>query len=574
MAATYGTMEAPALEAQPAKRSVGRNVVAFAAVALMVVGVVAFSSGYTSSTRVSSVVDANRGRLDMGQIDPGVRELGKEVLNMTVSGLRWAIFGFDARKTKIQPLTAGPATADWDKDFKMFTNALPENGAAVGVYNFEYWVDDQSTGLEQIMITWAPHCDRTNWMTEAKRRDPCIGLSEREEAQAGYFLPGVILALNMYEGRVNTLKMPGHEESLNDNIGAQKKGYAPVPEGDFFSGPYRLESISDTYYEFCNVEMGLPEKDCALEKGFHNCPFESEDEEQWTDANPCKQPVCGGDEFTRPEGAEPGTISQGCCDYIEDKFCADPANYATVGCHAVTLTAIDKLCEVPNPPEPVVVEFHWSDEARCSGLCADPCALLAERRGPNDTWRLCEGCRMDLMPDENADNPGQISQCYPGALGYEMNTCCGNAENDEHALFCQSEQNLSAEVCNMLEYYDCKWIPQADCPEEIKRQDISDSPKGCCYMPGTPEMYMTDSSFHFDYEMHEWDMHSGLVDNDLPEVLCGEGKYGEHDGAVFDAEHHCEDLKAMFEADKAAAEEAARLAALAAGTTTAAPARV
>merc|ERR1719313_310624 len=310
---------------------------------------------------MSSTIDANRERNAMGQIDPQVHELGMEVLNMTVSGLRWAIFGFNSDNTKIIPLTAAPATADWEKDFKMLTNALPEDDAAVAVYNFEYWVAEDLTAVEPIMITWAPHCDQSK-----DRITRCIGMDEREEARAGYYLPGIILALQheSAQGRINTLKMKGTKQT--DTIGAVKKGYNPPPEGmQMFSGPYRLNSISDTYFEFCSVEMGMPEKDCALEK----------------------------------------------------RFCAAPENYATVDCHAVTLTAIDKLCVIPNPPEPVFVEFKWSEEAKCTPVCADSCMIVAERSGPNDTWRNCEGCRMDLMPDDNADNPGQISQCYPGAYG-------------------------------------------------------------------------------------------------------------------------------------------------------------
>merc|ERR550537_184055 len=146
---------------------------------------------------------ANSGRLEMGQIDPRVHELGMEVLNMTVSGLRWAVFGFNSRKNKIIPLTAAPATADWEKDFKMFTNALPEYTAAVGVYNFEYWVDQDTTGVEPIMITWAPKCVILDDEVSARRR--------------------------------------------RHSIGAQKKGYAPVPDIHMYSGPYRLDSISDMY---------------------------------------------------------------------------------------------------------------------------------------------------------------------------------------------------------------------------------------------------------------------------------------------------------------------------------------
>jgi len=585
MVASYGTIQVPANEPQE-RQTVRKTSVAVFAAVLVTVGVVAFSTPLASN-HMSSTIDANRERNAMGQIDPQVHELGMEVLNMTVSGLRWAIFGFNSDNTKIIPLTAAPATADWEKDFKMLTNALPEDDAAVAVYNFEYWVAEDLTAVEPIMITWAPHCDQSK-----DRITRCIGMDEREEARAGYYLPGIILALQheSAQGRINTLKMKGTKQT--DTIGAVKKGYNPPPEGmQMFSGPYRLNSISDTYFEFCSVEMGMPEKDCALEKRFHNCPFESEDESQWTEENPCNFSGCAGDEFMNPEGALPGTISQVCCDYIEKDFCAAPENYATVGCHAVTLTAIDKLCVIPNPPEPVFVEFKWSEEAKCTPVCADSCMIVAERSGPNDTWRNCEGCRMDLMPDDNADNPGQISQCYPGAYGYEMNTCCGNAEDDEGHLFCQEENNLSYEVCNMLEYYDCKWIPQKDCPNEVRKQDIVDSPVGCCYKPNYSEpdnLFGTTASFHFDLAAVDssgknypsWDFDSGEVDEMIPGVLCGEGKYVEHvsdethpdqhEGEVFAEGVECQTIKDGFFAELEAYKEAQRAAMM---TTTAPPAR-
>jgi hypothetical protein len=546
MSATYGALESQQVQ-EKSQGSSKKYLAAFATIVLVVAGVVVMSAG-PSAANVNSVVDANRNRATLSKVDPEVRELGLKVLNITVNGLRWAIMGFDRRRETIIPLTSGPATADWEKDFKMFTNALPEASAAVGVYNFEYWVDDEATGVEPIMITWAPQ-----------------HLTDFEEARAGYYLPGIILALNTDEGRINTIKMAAKG---TDTIGETKKGHAGY-EHTGFSGPYRLESISDNYYEFCINEMGMPIKDCALERGFHNCPFESENEEEWTDANPCKQPICDGDSFERPsEGTLPGTISQACCDYIEQDFCADPANYATMGCHQVTIAAIDKLCEVPRPAEPVNIEWSWAEEAKCTSMCANACGTFLT---PEKTWQNCEGCRMDLQPDPNAQNPGQISLCYPGAVRYEMNTCCGNTLTDDGAFFCEQPDNLSAEACNLLEYFDCQWIEQKDCPELKRAQDMQDAGVGCCYMAGNPAVMLSDSSFNFNVETEKWDFDSGLVDEMIPEVLCGNGKYGPQDGAVFVADQTCQEIKDGF-TTAWAAEEAARAAADA--ETTAPPARI
>jgi len=543
--ATYGALESQQVQEKGTQRSGAKYVAAFATVALIVAGVVVMSAG-TSSANVNSVVDANRNRATLSKVDPEVRELGLKVLNMTVNGLRWAIMGFDRRREEIIPLTSGPATADWEKDFKMFTNALPEASAAVGVYNFEYWVDDESTGVEPIMITWAPQ-----------------HLTDFEEARAGYYLPGIILALNTDEGRINTMKMGGTHTT--DTVGKQKKGHATY-EHTGFSGPYRLEAISDTYEEFCKNEMGMPEKDCALEKGFHNCPFESEDEAEWTDANPCKRTECDGASFVRPEGALPGTIPQSCCDYISKTFCADPANYATMGCHQVTQAAIDRLCEIPKPAEPVNIEWSWAEEAKCTTMCANACGTFLK---PEKTWQNCEGCRMDLEPDPNAQNPGQISLCYPGAVRYEMNTCCGNAKTEDGAFFCEQEENLSAEACNLLEYFQCQWIEQKDCPELKRSQDMLEAPAGCCYMKGNPAVMFSDSSFNFNVQEEKWDYESGLVDEQIPAVLCGNGKYGPQDGATFAEGQSCEDIKTGF--DYAWEQEQA---ARAGAETTAPPARV
>jgi len=538
----YGTldMHVDVADAKAQPRT-SKYAVAFAAVALMAIGVVAVSTTTVSTRRLNTVVDSNRNRGTIGKVSPGVRDLGLQVLNMTVSGLRWGIMGFNVDQTEIIPLVAGKATADWERDFKQFTNALPEESAAVGVYNFPYWADDNSIEEESVMITWAPKCVKTGPMG-----GKCKGLDPREEARAGYYLPGIILALNTDEGRTNT----EWGTMTNDKIGQKDETMAAGPERTGFSGPYRLDEISASYFEFCKDEMGLPEKQCSLERAFHNCPFESEDENDWTDENPCKQDVCDGDSFQKPEDALAGSISQQCCNYIEKEFCADPANYATSGCHQVTLTAIDKLCEEPNPADEPIIEFKWSEEVQCLPECASACAIITEMGDAADTWKKCEGCKQNLMPDPDAANPGQISQCYPGALSYEMNTCCGNELTDDGEFFCEQDENLSSEVCNMLEYFDCKWIPQADCPEEKMKQDIADSPVGCCYMPNPDEaddLFGTTASFNFNPDSGAFDFASGLVDETSPEVLCAGGTYALTEGSIFVADTTCEDVKAGFE---------------------------
>jgi len=537
----YGTL-ASAGEQQAQSRSVSKYVVAFAAIALVTVGVVAFSSGSANAHVSSTVNGANSYRKTLAPVDPEVREVALKILNMTVYGLRWAVFGFNLNKDMMVPLTAGPATADWEKDFKMFANALPEADAAVAVYNFEYWVTAEETALEPIMITWAPK-----------------GMDPKEYARAGYFLGNMILELNTDEGRISTTF-----NGKGDSVGAQKKGHAVAPDRTGFSGPYRLDGISDTYLEFCMNEMGLSNHDCNLESGFHNCPFESEDPLEWTEANPCRKAECDGAAFTNPEadGVDAGAIPQACCDYIETEFCQDAAHALGMGCHPVTLTVIDKLCEIPAPAEPVVMFTTVEQSTACEPECVQPCTLFEDI---NDTWRKCEGCNTDLTEDEN----GQVSQCYPGAYKYEMNTCCGIALDAEGQNTCGKDEYLFSEMCNLMEYYDCKWIPAIDCPEEQTRQTRESAPKGACSTPVSDfeaPLFGTDAT----------------CEEDIPQVDCGGGLYAaEDDISVFAAPvedeagdlvvQTCGMVGAAAQALKDAydAEQAALLA-----VTTAAPARV
>merc|ERR1711918_294444 len=103
---------------------------------------------------------------------------------------------------------------------------------------------------------------------------------------------------------------------------------------------------------------------------------------------------------------------------------------------------------------------------------------------------------------------------------------------------------------------------------ELKRaQDIADAPTGCCYMPNPDEeadLFGTTASFNFNEESEAWDFESGAMDEVIPSVLCGGGKYADADDtSVFAEGQTCAEVKAGFE-------EAQRLAALAAATTPAA----
>ena len=543
MSAQYGTLMSE--EAVVQKTTTSKVVVALAAVALMAVGVVALSSN--ASTHVNSVADANRNRQILAPVNPEVREIGLKVLNMTVNQMRWAIFGFNQKQNEIIPLMTGAATNDWEKDFIMFRNALPEDEACLGVYNFEYWVADTETELDPIMITWAP-----------------ADLDPTKLANAGYFLGSEILALNTDEGRLNTESMT---TAGNDEIGKDKgKGYGKAPERTGFSGPYRLESMSETYEQFCLNEMALGATMCSLDKSFHNCPFESnEDGGAWSESNPCKQEVCAGGAFANPDSAEADlgrTIPDACCDYINNDFCAAAKADGTVGegvgkmgCHPVTLTAVAKLCESAEVPALTVVKGSYDDLKNCEESCRSSCALFDD---PNDTYKECDGCAIDGIYDEAT---GQTSQCFPGAYGFQMDMCCGY--NPDCVTF------DSATMCGTQEYNQCLWTPQLECQALKDEQQLAAAPKGCCVIENAE-----DEGFGVS---HERDATRNMLE------CGGEGDTGKFDtlpkGAVAtfmaagigqEAQAKCDELQA---AAQALADEAAAAAAAAAGATTAAPAR-
>lgn len=124
-------------------------------------------------------------------------------------------------------------------------------------------------------------------------------------------------------------------------------------------------------------------------------------------------------------------------------------------------------------------------------------------------------------------------------------------------------------ACNLMEYYECKWMLATECPEEQVRQTRQNAPKGCCVEPAegaeypfVAPLFGSDSNF----------------EDDVPQVDCGGGVFAaEDDNSVFYAPkvddngeevvQTCELVQADMAAQVAAYE--AELAA-AAGTTTAA----
>lgn len=541
---TYGTVVSQ--EQAPQRRTGSKAVLAVAAVALMVVGVVALSG--SSSTSLRSVVDSNRNRQMYAKVSPEVREVGLKVLNMTVNHLRWAIIGFNLNQDTIIPLMTGTATNDWETDFIQFRNALPNDEAVVAVYNFEYWLDETETELDPIMITWAP-----------PNMDPAA------LANAGYFLGAEILALNTDEGRINTEAI--NTGTGNDNIGKDKgKGFAKAPERTGFSGPYRLASMSETYGQFCEEEMALGPKICSLDKVFHNCPFESEDEAMWTDANPCKQDACAGGVFGNPDAVELDvgrTIPDACCDYIKDDFCAAAkadgsvgAGVGEMGCHPSTVVALGKLCEAYEAPKLQVIKGSYDDLKNCNEECRSSCMLFTD---PNDTFKNCDGCAIDGVFDEAT---GQTSQCFPGAYGYVMDMCCGF--NPECVTF------DNAALCGTQEYNQCAWTAQLECQDLKDEQELAAAVAGCCVIKN-PE----DGGFGLD---HEYDVTrnflecGGAAADGSTRYSTLEGKEAEFFPATIDvdAQATCDGMVAEAQALKDAADAAA---AAAAATTTAAPAR-
>ena len=112
------------------------------------------------------------------------------------------------------PWLPGKATEDWDADFLAFRNALPPTEVAAAIFNFEWWVDQDAKDKSTVLVSWRPE-----------------GLAARQVAQAGYYLGSLIAATDPYV-----------ERHLS------------------------IDSIQETYYEFCVHAMHLGATECNLER--------------------------------------------------------------------------------------------------------------------------------------------------------------------------------------------------------------------------------------------------------------------------------------------------------------------
>lgn len=385
-------------------------------VGVCVVGAIVGLSA-VGSNATSSAINANRNKGSLAAV-PGVEEKTQEVLNMTKNGLRYSIFSFipccadDCAECKIIPTVQGKASDDWAADWSSFTNALPESNVAAAVYNFEYFTGDAVTANKPVLITWAPPAE-----------------TNKELARAGYYLGSVILAT------------------------------------DGVHQHFPLREIAESYNSFCRDTMGISGEDCAREGDFHNCPFEGDEEIEGT---PCDAPVCDGAAFTNPDSAaDEGTIPEECCQFIDD-FCHESENIDNHGCHPVTVRAITRLCLNAQPDETPEMIIPADEEVVCDDACIQPCAFFEDE---NDTWKQCSGCRTDGQQDAET---GLVYQCYPRAIGFELNRCCGMADE------CKSADSQSFDVCNTLEDFLCEWTEHVDCPELVRQQEYAAAPSGCC----------------------------------------------------------------------------------------------
>lgn len=505
-ASAYGALHLDANEdvetgtrspARARKGTLTRLVIGMMVGAVCAAAVVRISSGMVETRQeVASVVDANRDRLARAPV-PGVMEKSAEVANITSFGLRWVIFGFTTQRDQIIPLMQGRATDDWEKDFITFKNALPKNDVAGGLYNFEYWDDDESRETKVVLVSWRPE-----------------SVTDREEARAGFYLGSLMVATD-----------------------------------DYVEEHYPMTTMHDNYFEFCSQTMGIPIKQCALDKRFHNCPFNTGNDEDSNlpHDNPCVMESCQGSTFQDPNAALDGAIPQACCDYIVEDFCMDAENMANHGCHPTTVAAITKLCELPPIPEVPELLVTPEEEQLCLDDCANSCRTFDD---PNDTWKKCSACPIDGLAhdlDGDGPNPALVYQCHSDALGFEMERCCGIAPE------CGAPDAQADFMCGALEYFECGWVDHRDCPELKVSQVRAASAVGCCQTTGKE-----DGAVAYEEEIHEVD--------------CGGDFTSDEDKAAMDFVLHpdmsCQQVQDDIAAAIAAAEDEAAAAAAGPITTT------
>lgn len=302
----YGTLdEAPV--AAPRPRRVGRT---GALVGLACFALVACAGLFgLSSSHPDAAVDANRDKRRFAVTD-GVGEKAKLVM-AGGSDLRFVTFGFNADKSKAIPLVQGKASSNWGDDWEAFRNSLPEHDIAAAVYNFPYWVDDDSYAVEPILVTWKPK-----------------GVTKRELARAGYFLGAILLKTK----------------------GVNRK--------------FALDEIGDTYEDFCIGTMEVNKKFCQLERVFHSCPYD-----RAAPKGPCKAKQCAG--ATYQAGGD-GAIPKECCTFITE-WCR--ANPKSAGCGNVVSDNVDLICKAPPPDETPTVLAVPEKAAKCDTVaCQQACA--------------------------------------------------------------------------------------------------------------------------------------------------------------------------------------------------------
>lgn len=563
-----------ALRTAPKARAERKTLVASKGVAvlgvLLLCGVLA-SVRQLNAGSSADVVNANKYK----ELEAPLNNVVEKVYEMSDPeqfGLRWVIVGFNRDKTAVMPLMQGEASDDWEKDFTSFGNALPADQPAVGLYNFDYWLDDDTVETQPLVITWAPK----------------IAL-KKELARFGYWLGGILYATDMV-GRGTTPGLSsyeaGHEDFLKDETDADAK--ADLTEGDKSSaGEYSeegtaadtealeakllaasmahyeyvpLESLDMSYEQFCvevvatNVDDeegkgSFPSERCSLDSVFHNCPF-GDDE-----GSPCLNDQCSGATFAKPKEGEAGTVPQGCCDYIMNDFCTIGDNMSNHGCHDVVLSVLKKLCDDPAPDESPELLVTPNEEQLCEEQCQEPCSIFEVE---NDTYKLCSGCPTDgLMSDD-----GNVYQCNSKALGFVENRCCGRDPQ------CGEPAAQNSMMCKTLEYYDCKFIKHNECPaekadqEEKFNQEIREaSGEGCCSQADIGTAKDAVAGWHRNKEYGS-DCGGETTDDDIKAAM----------DFIFDVGKTCDEVQAAYDTARAEAEAEADAAAAAAEAEAEAPA--
>lgn len=467
-ASGYGTVELDVVAIEqgsaPQASRAKRAFAGFVVVALCVAAVVALSG--TSDSHVNSALNSNRYKTRIAPA-PGVAEVCMHVSNLTLNGQRWAIFGFpsgaagqieDDYKQSIKPLMEdglGSATQNQEHDWLEFRGAMDAvNDVAMAIYNFEYQVDNDSTDMETILISYKPKMvrgiDEFGKKTEADGTTPMkVELDPREVARAGYFLGSVILACDDYVDR-----------------------------------HVAIESLAETYEDFCIEDMLLTIPQCQAASKFEGCPFKegTEDDFSLEEINPCVVPQCRGAKFAPPDAEKPGDIPIDCCDYIQEAYCVDyPESH---GCDGGTSEIIGQLCEIQALTEAPTLLVTPEETQICDPqFCIQPCETVQyanekERPDKAHTWRLCSGCPTDNgfhdMTDDGIENKLQYL-CHPLADGFQKERCCGIAD------VCNEHEAESSEMlCAAMEYYDCSFQVHAECPAIKDAQVQKAAPGGCC----------------------------------------------------------------------------------------------